>query len=263
MYLRCAVYASPRDWKTWLPLAEFWYNSSHHASLQCSPFQALYGFNPNMGLLPDSQQLQSSSVSELLLQRQAHSELLKERLFAAQNKMEHYADKSCTPREFQVGEQVLLKLQPYLQSSVVNRPFPKLAFKYFGPYRVLERIGSSAYKLLLPTGALVHPVFHVSQLKPFTPDYTPVYSEVEHFVELDAQDVLPETVLDRRLVKKGNQAVLQVLLKWTKLPASSATWEDYEVVKARFPSAIAWGQATSQGGGDVMPMAAQDVSTSM
>jgi hypothetical protein len=48
--------------------------------------------------------------------------------------MKTYADLSRSERKFQVGDSMLLKLQPYAQTSVVNRPFPKLAFKFFGPF---------------------------------------------------------------------------------------------------------------------------------
>jgi hypothetical protein len=57
---------------------------------------------------------------------------------------------------------VLLNHQPFAHSSIVNRPFPKLAFKFYGPFAVLEKLGSSAYKLQLPENSLIHPVFHVS-----------------------------------------------------------------------------------------------------
>jgi hypothetical protein len=76
---------------------------------------------------------------------------------------------------FSVGDQVLLKLQPYTQSTLASKPYPKLAYKYYGPYTVLERVGAVAYRLQLPEGALIHNVFHISQLKPFSADYTPVY----------------------------------------------------------------------------------------
>jgi hypothetical protein len=52
MYLRYAVHEDPKQWKSWLAQAEFWYNSSHHTSLGCSPFKALYGHEPNLELLP-------------------------------------------------------------------------------------------------------------------------------------------------------------------------------------------------------------------
>jgi hypothetical protein len=54
-------------------------------------------------------------------------------------------------------------------------------------------------------------------------------------------------ILDRRLVKKGNNATVQLRIKWTNLPADATTWEDADVLKTRFPMALAWGQASYPG----------------
>lgn len=113
---------------------------------------------------------------------------------------------------------------------------------------MLEKIGAAAYHLNLPDHSLVHPVFHVSQLKQHVPSNIPVFSTLPCPPVLDAAEVVPEEILDWRLVKKGNAAQVQVLIKWSALPVDHATWEDYDVVKARFPSATDWGQAVSSAG---------------
>jgi hypothetical protein len=113
---------------------------------------------------------------------------------------------------------VLLKLQPNAQYSVVNRPCPKLDFKFYGPYKVLELIGEVGYKLELPTDAQVHPMFHISQLNAFTPNHTLVFSTLPKYEDLDKQGGVPLEILDRRLVKKGNKAVSQVLVQWSNIP---------------------------------------------
>jgi hypothetical protein len=165
--------------------------------------------------------------------------------------MKLQADRKRTKLSFQVGDKVLLKLQPYVQTSVANRLYPKMAYKYYGPYEVVQKIGEVAYKLQLPPNSLIHPVFHISQLKPYTPDYRPAFEELPTITDLTATAVEPEHIMDRRLVKKGNVAIPQVKIKWTHLPEAAATWQDYNVIKTRFPSSAAWGQAGSSVGGDV------------
>lgn len=248
MYLRCSVHAAPAKWKAWLHLAEFWYNTSFHSALGCSPFKTLYGYDPDMSVAPVVPSDTENSVAEIFAVRKTHTELLKEQLGAARNRMKTQADKHRTDRVFQVGELVLLKLQPYAQHSVVNRSYPKLSFKFFGPYKVLERIGEVAYRLELPKEAKVHPVFHVSQLKQFTPKYTPVYSELPVEVDMSDTSLKPMKVLECRLVKKGNHATPQVLVQGSNLPDHATTWEDWYVLAKRFPEILAWGQASSEGG---------------
>jgi hypothetical protein len=103
MFLRYAVYQAPKKWKKWLPQAELWYNTSHHSSLQCSPFKALYGYEPHMIPTPATTST-NASVTEWANEREAHNDLLRQHLLQAQNKMKLKADKNRTHREFQVGE---------------------------------------------------------------------------------------------------------------------------------------------------------------
>jgi hypothetical protein len=167
-----------------------------------------------------------SSVIDWVQERQNYSEFLKERLAVAQNRMKLQADKR-SEREFQVGDMVLLKLQPYVQNSVVSRPCPKLAFKFFGPFKVLQKVGSVAYKLELPAAAQIHPVFHVSQLNPYTPSYQPVFSDLSQIVDLSSVEVYPVKIVEHRLVRKGSHSVVQVKVAWSNLPDDALTWEDF------------------------------------
>ena len=148
---------------------------------------------------------------------------------------------------------MLLKLQPYTQSTVANRPYPKLAYKFYGPYTILEKIGKVAYRLDLPHDSQIHLVFHISQLKSFVPNFSPVFSELPVTTDIEASAAVPEVIIERCLVKKGATAVPQVPVKWSGLPTTSTTWEDYNVLRHRFPEAPAWGQAGTSAGGVVKP----------
>lgn len=115
MYLCCAVHDSPKKWKAWLSLAELWYNSSYHTTIGCSLFKALYGYEANSGVTVPRTDREPSEVVELIQDREAQLTNLKHCLAAAQNRMKMQADRHRVDRQFQVGEQVLLKLQPCTQ----------------------------------------------------------------------------------------------------------------------------------------------------
>ena len=98
--------------------------------------------------------------------QQQFLQLLKDNLNLAQNQMKQQADQHRSEQSLNVGDWVFLILQPYKQMYLKDtKKDNKLSPKYYSPYKVLQKIGSMAYKLELPTSSRVHPVFHVSCLK--------------------------------------------------------------------------------------------------
>jgi len=79
--------------------------------------------------------------------------------------MKIQADHHRRELEYNVGDFVYVKLQPYRQHSLRLIRNKKLSMRYFGPFPIIESIAPVAYKLLLPSSAHIHPVFHVSVLK--------------------------------------------------------------------------------------------------
>lgn len=162
--MRCFIHSVPHKWATWLYLAEFWYNTSYHLAVQKTPFEVTYGYQPtHFGIsMEDCSVL---DLEEWLRDRKFMLQLIQQYLHRAQQQMKAFADKNRSFREFALGDWVYLKLQPYVQSSVAKRANHKLSFKFFGPFQILQKAGSVAYKLDLPSDCFIHPVVHVSQLK--------------------------------------------------------------------------------------------------
>ena len=79
-----------------------------------------------------------------------HNDRLHAQLARAQNRCKQKANKTRTERSFDMGDQVLLKLQPYAQSTVANHPCPKPTFKFFGPFKIDTPPSYLLFQTLLP-----------------------------------------------------------------------------------------------------------------
>src|SRR5262249_43200215 len=65
-YLRCMAFSKSHNWKKWLTLVEWWYNTSHRSSINMTPFQALYRHAPNQLCIPESVTMIVNSLDEFL-----------------------------------------------------------------------------------------------------------------------------------------------------------------------------------------------------
>ncbi|KAL4582831.1 hypothetical protein LXL04_007392 [Taraxacum kok-saghyz] len=120
------------------------------ASIKMPPFQALYGCPaPDLNRYEDENST-TVSIEATLQEQQCIRSLHKDNLNRAQQRMASLANSHRRDKEFAVGDLVYLRLQDYRQKSVQSRETKKLSKRFFGPFKVLERIGKVAYKLDLP-----------------------------------------------------------------------------------------------------------------
>ena len=126
--------------------------------------------------------------------------------------MKQVADAKKHDKSFNVGDNVLVKLQPYRQTTVAVRGSNKLSAQYFGPFHVLKRIGQVAYKLAFPNSSRIHDVFHISLLKPFRgtiSDQTlPLPPEIMNFHPV----LEPYLVLQERQLPNQDMDLHQILV---------------------------------------------------
>ncbi|MCH83059.1 hypothetical protein A2U01_0003873, partial [Trifolium medium] len=252
MYLRCFTFQNPKGWYKILPMAEYWYNTAFHNSAGMTPFKALYGRDAPTIIRYVAQTSDPPSVKDQLLQRDAILDQLKQNLMKAQQTMKHQADKKRRDVEFKVGDKVLVRLQPYRQHSAALRKNQKLSMRYFGPFEVIAKIGTVAYKLALPPSAKIHAVFHVAQLKAFKGSNDEPYVPLP-LTTIDIGPTFhPTKVLDSRMVIQGSQAIPQVLIQWGDEDTAEVKWEDYTEIQTNYPELNLEDKVKFKGGGIVM-----------
>ncbi|GKA79912.1 putative reverse transcriptase domain-containing protein [Tanacetum coccineum] len=189
--LRACVIDFGNGWVKHLPLVEFSYNNSYHASIKAAPFEALYG--------------------------RKYRSPIKQRIQTARDRQKSYADLKRKPMEFQVGDKVMLKVSPW-KGVVRFGKRGKLNPRYVGPFKVLKKVGAIAYKLELPQElSRVHNTFHVSNLKKcYSND--PLVVPLTSFILLKSlyRFEVPVEIMDRedQTLRQGRVLIVKEHVRW-------------------------------------------------
>jgi hypothetical protein len=109
-----------------------------------------------------------------------------------------YADRHRVEHNFEVGDLVFLRLHPYRQSSLKKSGVEKLKPHFYGPYRVIRRVGEVAYELELPEGSRIHNTFHVSFLKKALGQQVTASTDLPPLDEEGKLVLAPERIVDVR-----------------------------------------------------------------
>jgi hypothetical protein len=219
-FLRVFVNHRQDDWAEWLPIAEFAYNNRIHSATRQTPFRLDSGQDPRLG----SEPIRTGTVeaaSDFAKRIKSAEEEAKSALKKAAEDMARYYDahRSEAP-EYSIGDLVWLDAR----DISTDRPTKKLSDKWLGPYKVDKVLSRSAIRLKLPRTMRVHPVFHVSKLRPFKPDpiversARPPPPPVLKGGETEEYEV--ERIENSRLFRRK----LQYLVKWKGYPPSDNEW---------------------------------------
>ena len=132
------------SWDKSLPYAEFSYNNSYQKSLNMAPFEALYGRKCRTPLF--WYQTGETQVFGLDVLRDAEEQvkMIRDNLRVAQSRQKSYADNRRRELVLEVGDFVYFKVSPMRSVRRFNMK-GKLAPRYIGPFKILERRGEVAY----------------------------------------------------------------------------------------------------------------------
>ncbi|GKB92893.1 putative reverse transcriptase domain-containing protein [Tanacetum coccineum] len=234
--LRACILDFEGSWDVHLPLVEFSYNNSYHSSVRCALFEALYGRkcrSPVMWAEVGEGRLIGPELVQDITKKISQ---IKDKIKVARDRQKSYADKRRKPLEFSVGDYVLLKVSPW-KGMVRFRKKGKLAPRFVGPFKIIEKVGPIAYRLDLPEELDgVHDTFHVSNLKKCLAD--PTLQVPLDEIQVDAKLNFVEEPMDIlekefKMLKRSRIAIVKV--RWNSKCEPEFTWEREDQMKLKYP----------------------------
>ncbi|GKE57201.1 putative reverse transcriptase domain-containing protein [Tanacetum coccineum] len=206
--LRACAIDFGKGWDRHLPLVEFSYNNNYHTSIKVAPFEALYG------------QKCGSPI----------------RWAEVGDAQKSYADRRRKPLEFEVEDKVMLKVSPW-KGVIRFGKRGKLNPHYIGPFKILAKVGTLAYRLELPEKlSRVHSTFHVSNLKKCFVD-KPLAIPLDEIQIDDKLNFIEELVkiMDQE-VKRLNQSRIPIVkVRCNSRRGPEFIWEREDQMKKKYP----------------------------
>ncbi|GKC55023.1 putative reverse transcriptase domain-containing protein, partial [Tanacetum coccineum] len=193
-----------KGWVNHLPLFEFSYDNSYHASIKVAPFEALYGrkcHSPVCWAEVGEVQLNGPEIVQETTEKIIQ---IKQRIQGARDRQKSYSD---------------------------------LKRKEFRPFKVLERVGYVAYKLELPEErSMVHNTFHVSNLKKCHAE-EPLVVPLDGLHIDDKLHVVEEQIeiMDREVKWLRQSCVPIVKVRWNSRIGPEFTWEREDQFRKKYP----------------------------
>ncbi|GKD55043.1 putative reverse transcriptase domain-containing protein, partial [Tanacetum coccineum] len=177
------------------------------ATYVTAPFEALYGRKCRLPICWAKVGDVQLTGPEIIHETTDKIVQIKRRIQAARDRQKSYADVRRKPLEFQAGDRVMLKVSPW-KGVIRFGKRGKLNPRYIGPFKVLEKVGTVAYRLELPQQlSRVHSTFHVSNLKKCLSDEPLDEIHIDdklHFVEETVE------IMDRE-VKRLKQSHISII----------------------------------------------------
>ncbi|WVZ89343.1 hypothetical protein U9M48_035764 [Paspalum notatum var. saurae] len=229
MLRACALTYSTK-WDQCLPLAEFTYNNSYQKSLEMAPFEALYGRRCRTPLNCPEPGERVTFGPDLVTQAEEQVKFIHNNLKTAQSRQKSYSDKRRRPLTIENNDHVYLPVSP-MKGVYRFGVKGKLAPRYVGPFKILERCGPVAYRLELPPHlAVVHEVFHVSQV----PEEAVDTSQIQVEPDLTYEEH-PTKILDQKQTSKRRRTINFYKVQWSNHSEEEATWEQEEYLQIKYP----------------------------
>jgi hypothetical protein len=212
-YLRMYANTLQDNWVELLPTAQLALNSARSSTTGYSPFYANYGYEPSGPRDP----YEIDDISQTARKKARRLKAVHEQL--SRNIAQRNLQTAVQANKRRIEGPILKEGGKVFLSTKhlkTKRPCRKLDNRRIGPFKILEKRGPVNFKLQLPKGMRIHPVFHISKLEP-APDDAELATDIElEFDEYEVEEI-------QGLQKKGRQ--WKYYIKWRGWPTSSNTWE--------------------------------------